>query len=245
MTPSKASLGAVVFGLWACRSAPPAPPITRLSVRLHAPLDAIPPAQPDTPRNSVMERAVELPDGPWMEHATLRVEGLTGRAMVSVDDAPPVELIGGPGYAELPLPGLTAGLHQFRVESSAAPDLSPVLIGGDGPRSPSLLDPPVLLLRPAAHVTALAFPVVDGRVAGRARVEGAPDGAVLHFVITRDGEVLQDLGRAPCGSRQRVHVAYPPWACTGSTRTRSTASRCMPMTWSPTRPTARRGWAAR
>lgn len=191
-----AGIALLALGPLACRPAPPPPPVTRLELRFPTSRSGELHPRQDSARARVVELQVELPDGPWLEHATLRLPDLFGRAVVTVDDLPPVELLGGPGPADLPLPALAAGSHRFRVEASVAVDLSAVLIGGDGPRTASLMDPPVLLLRPAIHVQAIAFPVVDGQVSGRAQVTGAPDGAVVHFVLTRDGEVMQDLGRA-------------------------------------------------
>ncbi|MCK6508136.1 hypothetical protein L6R53_33020 [Myxococcota bacterium] len=187
----------LALGLLACRPAPPAPGPTRMELRFPSSRSGELPRQQGNARDRAAELQVELPDGPWMEQATLRLPDLFGRARVTVDDLPPFEVVGGPGPVDLPLPTLAPGTHRFRVEASVAPDLSAVLIGGDGPRTASLMEAPLLLLRPAAHVQAMAFPVVDGQVSGRAQVHGAPAGAVVHFVLSRDGEVVEDLGRAP------------------------------------------------
>lgn len=193
----------LLAGLWwlsACdRVTPlPPPPRTRLEIRLPAMLQGPPPEHSGVSRARTRQVAVDLPEGAWYDGAVLQLPGLIGVGELRLDGRLVASVQSGPGLAEIPLAGILApGRHVLEITARPDPGQDPLLRGADGLRTPPLVEGPRLILRPAAHVASQAVVLRGGRLWPRAELGGAPDGAQVQFVLTRDQRVVADLGRAP------------------------------------------------
>ncbi|NOY25192.1 MAG: hypothetical protein GXP62_04905 [Oligoflexia bacterium] len=174
------------------------PPMTRLEIRLPSPRTGRPPPEDGIQGERVVSVQIIVPQGPWLDGAALRLPTLIGTAEVRLDNVVIARLQSGPGAPELPLGGiLSAGLHRFDIDARPDPSQDPILRGASGLRTPPITQAPVLVLRPAIHITTLAATLKNGQVTARAGTKDAPQGALVHFVITLDGKVLADLGTQP------------------------------------------------
>ncbi len=177
------------------QSADAAPPVTRLAIRLSGPG----PVSSDPTEEAVHFHAtVTVPGGFESGGDALVLSGVFGTATVSFDGATVAVVTGGPGPNEVDLADkVPAGRHDVDISLTRAGTPPPMILGGDRHTTPMLVDPPVLLLRPKAHVERFAVPLADGKVTPTAMVSNAPDGATVRFVAALDGELAADLGTAP------------------------------------------------
>ncbi len=189
------------------------PPNTRLAISLAGPI----PVNSDPQIESThFHASVNVPGGFQTGGEALQLSGVYGTATVSFDGEVVGTVAAGPGPNEVDLAGRVApGTHVVDIELSRKGTPVPMILGGDRHTTPMLVDPPVLLLRPAAHVTRFAVPLAAGMVTPTAFVAGAPEGATVRFLATLDGEVVADLGKAPVvgGHADAPAVAWtlPQW----------------------------------
>lgn len=189
------------------------PPLTRLPIRLGGPV----PVNANGALTTVGFRAdVVVPDGIPMGGAVLVLSGVFGTATVTWDGVVIATVQAGHGPNELDLSDkMSVGKHSVDISLTRAGVPPPILLGGDRQATPMLVDPPILLLRPAAHVSRIAVPVSGGNVTATAVVKGAPDGATVRFLAALDGAVVADLGKAAVvdgvATAPAIPLTIPQW----------------------------------
>lgn len=191
----------------------PPPPLTRIAIALGGPIPVDNNPGSDTVR---FQATVDVPAGLPSGGEALVLSGVYGTATVSLNGVVVATVAPGPGPTEIDLSGkVPPGAHAVDISLRRVGAPPPMILGGDRRTTPMLVDPPVLLLRPAAHVTRFAVPLAGGMATPIAAVAGAPDGATVHFVATQDGKVVADLGAAPViggtASAPAVAWALPQW----------------------------------
>ena len=169
------------------------PPMTRLAIRLGGPV----PVNANGALATVGFHAdVDVPGGIPMAGTVLVLSGVFGTATVSFDGEVVATVKAGHGPNEVDLAGkISAGEHSVDISLTRVGVPPPIILGGDRQATPMLVDPPVLLLRPAAHVSRLAVPVSAGNAKATAVVKNAPEGATVRFLAALDGSVVADLGK--------------------------------------------------
>lgn len=172
-----------------------APPATRLAIRLGGPVPINPDPRLDT---ASFQATVTVPDGPWFGGEALRLSGVFGNAVVSLDGVVIANVPPGPGSTEIDVVGkVPPGTHTVDIALTRDTTTPPMVKAGDRRTTPMLVDPPELLLRPASHLRGVALPMSGTDVTPMARVAGGVPGATVRFVATLDGRVIADLGTGP------------------------------------------------